>query len=86
MVLRDCSGVTVRKIPTSGWWAGNTTLVTFDDVHVPKQSATGRVLLGKGTGSEEASTDSALPEGLPAALTVANPQGSFVWRIRRRKC
>lgn len=42
----DIPGVSVRKLKTQGWWAGNTTLVTFNDVMVPVGNLIGKE--GKG--------------------------------------
>lgn len=42
VIPRNAKGVTVRKIPTSGWWAGNTTFVDFSDVLVPVENLVGK--------------------------------------------
>lgn len=42
VIPRNTKGVTVRKIPTTGWWAGNTTFVDFSDALVPVENLVGR--------------------------------------------
>lgn len=34
-------GVKITKLKATGWWAGNTTLITFDDVKVPVENLVG---------------------------------------------
>ena len=34
VIEADLPGITVRKLPATGWWSGNTTTVTFNDVKV----------------------------------------------------
>jgi acyl-CoA dehydrogenase len=46
MIPAASVGIDVKKIPTSGWWAGNTTLVTFNDVRVPKKYVIGEPGMG----------------------------------------
>lgn len=46
VIPRDTKGVSVRKIPTSGWWSGNTTFVDFDDVLVPVENLVGEEGMG----------------------------------------
>merc|ERR1712166_242213 len=41
IVPRNAPGVSVKKISTSGWWAGNTTFVDFEDVLVPVDNLVG---------------------------------------------
>lgn len=42
IIEKALPGVTVRKIETQGWWAGNTTRVMFDDVLVPVENLIGK--------------------------------------------
>jgi len=46
VVPKDSPGVKVTKITTTGWWAGNTTFVEFDDVLVPAENLVGEEGLG----------------------------------------
>merc|ERR1712183_80107 len=45
-ISKKLEGIKITKIPTSGWWAGNTTLVTFDDVKVPVEYLVGAEGMG----------------------------------------
>jgi alkylation response protein AidB-like acyl-CoA dehydrogenase/predicted heme/steroid binding protein len=42
LVPTGLPGLTIRKIKTQGWWAGNTTYITFENVKVPKQNLIGQ--------------------------------------------
>lgn len=46
VIPRNLKGVNVRKITTSGWWAGNTTFVDFEDVLVPVENLVGQEGMG----------------------------------------
>lgn len=46
VIPRNLKGVNVRKIPTTGWWAGNTTFVDFEDVLVPVENLVGQEGMG----------------------------------------
>eukprot|EP00928_Gymnodinium_smaydae_P065168 TRINITY_DN48346_c0_g1_i1.p1 TRINITY_DN48346_c0_g1~~TRINITY_DN48346_c0_g1_i1.p1 ORF type:complete len:412 (-),score=91.66 TRINITY_DN48346_c0_g1_i1:98-1333(-) len=39
-------GVKVAKLKAAGWWAGNTTLVTFEDVQIPAENLVGAEGMG----------------------------------------
>jgi len=41
VIPADSPGIKVSKLTTTGWWAGNTTLITFDDVKVPVENLIG---------------------------------------------
>jgi len=43
MVESNLPGVTVRRIPTTGWWASNTAFIVFDDVKVSKKNLIGEL-------------------------------------------
>jgi len=42
IIDKDLPGVSVKKIETQGWWAGNTTRVMFEDVLVPVENLIGK--------------------------------------------
>lgn len=42
LIDKKLPGVTVKKIETQGWWAGNTSLVIFEDVKVPVEYLIGQ--------------------------------------------
>ncbi len=42
IIERDLPGVTVKKLEAQGWWSGNTTLVTFEDVKVKATNLIGK--------------------------------------------
>lgn len=46
IIDKNLPGVHVAKIETQGWWAGNTTRVTFDDVKVPVENLVGKEGMG----------------------------------------
>lgn len=46
VIPKDAPGVSVKKITTAGWWAGNTTYVDFDDVLVPVENLVGQEGMG----------------------------------------
>lgn len=46
IIEADLPGVTVRKLDATGWWSGNTTLVTFDDVKVRADNLIGQEGMG----------------------------------------
>jgi len=39
-------GVKIQKLKAAGWWSGNTTLVTYEDVHVPVENLVGAEGMG----------------------------------------
>eukprot|EP00404_Azadinium_spinosum_P024223 CAMPEP_0180605640 /NCGR_PEP_ID=MMETSP1037_2-20121125/26718_1 /TAXON_ID=632150 /ORGANISM="Azadinium spinosum, Strain 3D9" /LENGTH=405 /DNA_ID=CAMNT_0022624753 /DNA_START=61 /DNA_END=1275 /DNA_ORIENTATION=- len=41
VIPSDAPGVTVTKLKAAGWWAGNTTLINFEDVRVPVENLVG---------------------------------------------
>ncbi|CAE8713343.1 unnamed protein product [Polarella glacialis] len=41
VIPADAPGVKVTKLKAAGWWAGNTTLVTLEDVKVPAENLVG---------------------------------------------
>lgn len=41
VIPADIPGVSIFKLKAAGWWAGNTTLVHFEDVHVPVENLVG---------------------------------------------
>lgn len=43
LIETDLPGVTRKKIKTQGWWAGNTTYITFESVKVPKANLIGKL-------------------------------------------
>jgi len=42
----DAPGVTISKLKATGWWAGNTTLVNFEDVKIPVENLVGAEGMG----------------------------------------
>lgn len=46
VIPAESEGITITKLKTSGWWAGNTTLVNFEDVRVPVENLVGAEGLG----------------------------------------
>eukprot|EP00929_Paragymnodinium_shiwhaense_P003055 TRINITY_DN103459_c0_g1_i1.p1 TRINITY_DN103459_c0_g1~~TRINITY_DN103459_c0_g1_i1.p1 ORF type:complete len:413 (-),score=98.40 TRINITY_DN103459_c0_g1_i1:212-1450(-) len=42
LIPKESPGVTVRKLPAQGWWAGNTTHVDFNEVVVPTKYLIGK--------------------------------------------
>jgi len=46
VIPKDSPGLTVKKITTTGWWAGNTTFIEFDDVMVPVENLVGAEGIG----------------------------------------
>jgi acyl-CoA dehydrogenase len=43
LVEADRAGIDRKKIKTMGWWAGNTSYITFENVRVPKANLIGRL-------------------------------------------
>lgn len=43
LVDAKSSGITRTKIPTMGWWAGNTAYIIFENVRVPKSHLIGKI-------------------------------------------
>jgi len=46
VIPTETPGVSVTKLKASGWWAGNTTLVKFEDVQVPVENLIGMEGMG----------------------------------------
>lgn len=46
VIPADLPGVKVQKLKATGWWAGNTTLLTLEDVHVPAENLIGAEGMG----------------------------------------
>jgi len=46
VIPADAPGVTITKLTATGWWSGNTTLITFEDVHVPVDMLIGQEGMG----------------------------------------
>lgn len=46
VIPAGAKGVKVTKLKAAGWWAGNTTLVSFEDVQVPVESLIGMEGMG----------------------------------------
>jgi alkylation response protein AidB-like acyl-CoA dehydrogenase len=46
IIEADLPGITVRKLPATGWWSGNTTSVTFDNVKVRADNLIGNEGMG----------------------------------------
>jgi len=46
VIPSDAPGVSVTKLKAAGWWAGNTTLVKFEDVKVPIENLIGMEGMG----------------------------------------
>ena len=43
LIESNSPGITVTKIKTMGWWAGNTAYITFENVRVPKKNLIGEI-------------------------------------------
>ena len=41
-MIPKSEGVSVAKIKAQGWWSGNTTMVTFEEVRVPVENLIGK--------------------------------------------
>lgn len=48
VIPASAPGVKVTKLKAAGWWAGNTTVVAFDDVQVPAENLVGAEGMGFG--------------------------------------
>jgi len=46
LIPASAQGVTISKLKAAGWWAGNTTLVNFEDVKVPVENLIGSEGMG----------------------------------------
>lgn len=46
VVPANLPGVTVTKLKAQGWWSGNTTMISFEDVHVPVENLIGAEGMG----------------------------------------
>lgn len=46
VIPADLPGVKITKLKATGWWAGNTTLVSFEDVKVPVENLVGQEGMG----------------------------------------
>merc|ERR1719321_658009 len=46
VIPADAPGVNISKLKAAGWWAGNTTLINFEDVKVPVENLVGMEGMG----------------------------------------
>lgn len=46
VIPANAPGVKVKKLKAAGWWAGNTTLVSFEDVQIPVENLVGAEGMG----------------------------------------